>query len=545
MKRTFAICAAVLAAIMVVASCGTARKAGYSDSFEKKKNRNKVWVGISRNGMPENSRKNYAKCIHDAGAAIYFFPTYPANDSVIGSYLDKVHCLIIPGSTSKDTAGRMDYDLQIVQAAYDRQMPLFGICFGHQTINKAFGGKITRVAKSYPKSELQHAIYVDGKNVGSISEAHSISIDTTSVLYKIYGTDSLMVNTSHRYCTTQVPEYLKITAKAPDGVVEALEAPHILGLQFHPEYMYGRMKLKKHLKYFNYVKEEGAKYKALQAESPWSREGSWYKPKNAVDTNFADVFYLVSTNILRDTALNGSIRYRASLTDEQKTILGYEIAHMEKNAFNDSLNFFSPLYHQYTMDAVGLDKEEFLKVFQKIADETYEAFCYYFDNLRGNRKFVLAGFSQGAQLTKEIVKRMTPQQREKMAAAYLLGWGVNDQDLQNPAIVPAKGAFDKGVVVSFNTVSDNEGIWNVVMDNASYCINPVNWKTDDTPATFTYKGKSYKIHLDPATKVLVVDGFEKEQLPFAEPWPANCLHHYEIMFYNQALNQNAKDRLYR
>ena len=265
MKRSFAVVSSLLLVLFLAASCGTARKAGYSDSFSKSKNRDKVFVGIARNGMPDKSRRNYVKCIHDAGAAVYFFPTYPANDSIMNSYLDKVDCLIIPGSTGADTSGRAEYDMRIVKAAHERNLPLFGICFGHQIINKAFGGQISRISNAYPETNLEHAIYVDGKNIGCISEAHSIAIDSSSVMYGIYGTDSLMVNTSHRYCATDVPDSLKVVATAPDGVVEALEAPYILGVQFHPEYMYGRMHLKKHLRYFKYVEQEGRRYKNKKA----------------------------------------------------------------------------------------------------------------------------------------------------------------------------------------------------------------------------------------------------------------------------------------
>lgn len=547
MKRVFGVLTASLAvvsAIVIVASCGVAKR-GYSDSFDKRKNRDKVWVGISKNGMPDDKKANFAKCIHDAGAAVYFFPTYPENDSILNSYLDRVNCLIVPGSTSNDAPNRIETDMHIIRTAFDRQMPLLGICFGHQVISHSFGGDITRISKCFPESTIQHAIYDGDTNLGVRMEAHPISIDTTSILYSIYGTDSLGVNTSHRYCTFSVPDNLKVVAKAPDGVIEAYEATNIMGLQFHPEYMYGYMGLEKHLKIFKHLIQEGQKYRESQKTGWWSRDYNWYKSEKPVDTSFADVFYLVSTNIMRDTLYDGTVRYRASLTDTQKATLKQEISYMENRVFCDSLNFFSPYYHQYTMDAVGLTKDEFKDVEGPVADETYDAFCYYFDNLNGGRPFILAGFSQGAQLVKEIVKRMTPQQKEKMAAAYLLGWGLNDDDLKNPNIVPAKNAFDKGVTVSFNTVASLDGIWGAVMDDASVCINPLNWKTDATPATVKYHGQDVTVHLDPVNKVLIAEGFKKEPLPFVEPWPADCLHHYEIMFYNPFLNQNAKDRIYR
>lgn len=248
----------ILSIILIAVSCGVSRKASKAETA----GREKIVVGISRNGIPEYKRDNFRKCIHDAGAEVFFFPTYPENDSVTNAYLDKVDCLIIPGTGADDTVGRKYYDARIIKAAMARRMPLFGICEGHQRINQVLGGTIDKVAEYYPESKIKHSIVVDGKNIGAVSEAHVAIVDTNSVLYSIFGEDSLMVNTSHRYCARNIPSSLTVTAVAPDGVVEALEAPGILCLQFHPEYMYGNMGLAKFLKYFEYVVAEGRKYRS-------------------------------------------------------------------------------------------------------------------------------------------------------------------------------------------------------------------------------------------------------------------------------------------
>ena len=209
------------------------------------------------------------------------------------------------------------------------------------------------------------------------------------------------------------------------------------------------------------------------------------------------------------------------------------------------LEFASPYYHQFTFDALSLPEEEYKKISAEVAQEAYEAFTYYYDNFNGGRPFILAGFSQGALLVKEILKLMTPAQREKMAVAYVLGYGINEEDLKSPAIVPAKGAYDKGVTVSFNTVASPDGVWDAVMDGAVCCINPLNWSTDTTAAETVYHGQKVNVRVNRQSSVLVAEGFKKEPLMFVEPWPEDCLHHYEIHFYADALCQNAKDRVYR
>lgn len=253
----------MLSVILAVASCGVSRKSQKQSLAEKER----IVVGISRNGVPQFKRDNFAKCIRDAGAEVYFFPTYPENDSIANAYLDKVDCLIIPGSGATDTTGRKYYDARIIKAAMARKMPLFGICEGHQRINQVLGGTVDLVADYYPESTIRHKIVVNGENIGAQSEAHVAIVDRNSTLYSIFGEDSLMVNTSHKYCARNIPSSLKVTATAPDGVVEALEAPGILCLQFHPEYMYGNMGLEKFLKYFEYVVAQGRKYRESRPDS--------------------------------------------------------------------------------------------------------------------------------------------------------------------------------------------------------------------------------------------------------------------------------------
>ncbi len=273
--------------------------------------------------------------------------------------------------------------------------------------------------------------------------------------------------------------------------------------------------------------------------SPWADEENWYERTREFNEEYPDVFYLVSTNILHE---EGSLI--AKNTPEEKATLEREMRHIEKKVFRDSLNVFAPYYHQHTMDAMSLEKNEFDALAEKITDEVYEAFRYYLRHLNGGRPVILVGFSQGAMLTKELLKRMTPSEYERIAAAYILGWGLSSEDVQNPQVRPAQGADDTGVCISINSVSDTSAVWTPVLNNAVYSINPVNWKTDSTPASFEYKGQMLSVSLDTASMVLVVSGFEEPELPFQSVWPSGCLHFYEIQFYNEFLRHNAINRVH-
>lgn len=266
----------------------------------------------------------------------------------------------------------------------------------------------------------------------------------------------------------------------------------------------------------------------------WDDREAWYQSTREFNPLFPDVFYLVSTNIISE---EGSLLARN--TPEEKKILSREMKHMEVRVFTDSLNFFAPYYHQHTMEAMSLGKEEFLRLAEGIEDEVYAAFRYYMEHFNCGRPVVLVGFSQGAMLAKNLLKRMTPQEFSHIAAAYILGWGLNEEDVSDPQVRPAERADDVGVCISFNSVADTTAIWRDVFDEAAYSINPVNWKTDSTSAQFEYKGQMLSASLDTTVKVLVISGFKPTELAFTPFWPAGCYHFYEIQFYNSFLWHNA------
>jgi len=264
----------------------------------------------------------------------------------------------------------------------------------------------------------------------------------------------------------------------------------------------------------------------------------WYINRKGFD---ADVFYLVSTNIGHEEDENGNTLYRALNTEEEKQVLAVEMAHIENKVFPDSLNFFAPYYHQHTLEAI--DYADYPKLVSDIADEVYSAYRYYLRHFNEGRPVILVGFSQGALLAKEVLKRMTDSEYSHIAASYILGWGLNSEDVKSDHIRPAESSDDCGVCISFNSVADTSGRWKAIMDDACYSINPVNWCTKSDSACFEYKGQKLTVQLDTAKCLLVVKDFCEPELPFIPIWPKGCLHFYEIQFYNDFLNSNALLRL--
>jgi putative glutamine amidotransferase len=232
----------------VVSSCGVGSRLGNE----------KVTVGICKNGSRQETIDYFKKCVKDAGAKPCFFPIYATTDELAKEFVSSVDAVIIPGKAGGDTTGRGKYDLKVIRAAMDQGKPILGICLGHQEINSAYKGKIGKNVDMFPESEIRHMDKEDGYNVGLNSEAHPITIDTTSRLYKILGEERIMVNTSHNFSITEVGEGLKVVATGDDGVIEAIEdnSRNVMGVQFHPEYLYGKFKIKRFRAIFKNLVEE-------------------------------------------------------------------------------------------------------------------------------------------------------------------------------------------------------------------------------------------------------------------------------------------------
>ena len=284
-----------------------------------------------------------------------------------------------------------------------------------------------------------------------------------------------------------------------------------------------------------------------QCECFFAADTNWYDSGAAVNDNWVDVFYISSVEVLSSKDSLGNVSYRSVLSPAEKGAIGNEYSFVNGKIFRDSLNFFAPYYHQFTMESLGLPAKQFrTEVFNRVEEEIHQAFDYYMEQLNNGRRFILAGFSQGGMLTLSLLKHMTDEQYSRMVAAYVLGYGISQADLDCKHIVPACDRYSTGVTVSFNSVADASQIWPVVYNGSMACINPVNWRTDTVPAQVSYKGRDLEVAVDSYFNVLVVKGFDpsKDPLPFTAPWPEGCLHNKEIKFYNDCLYRNALDRAY-
>jgi putative glutamine amidotransferase len=212
-------------------------------------------IGIT---LDIQSSGSFSKRPHHALRVHYFQAVLAAGGLPVGiphllealpDYLEQVGGLVVPGGgfASPDSwyvdlsepkpypdSPRLAFDLAVLQQALDRDVPLLGICAGMQELACVSGAKMTRnVAK-------HHATSIDHLNQAPAERyAHDVTVESGSRLASIVGAGSLAVNTAHREAVVSVPSTVRVAARAPDGVIEAIELPKhrfALGVQWHPEF---------------------------------------------------------------------------------------------------------------------------------------------------------------------------------------------------------------------------------------------------------------------------------------------------------------------
>ena len=126
--------------------------------------------------------------------------------------------------TVKIDAVRDRSDLLLARAALSSGKPVLAICRGEQLMNVVLGGTLYQDIPTQVDTFIKHSGF-----------DHRIGVEKGSVLYQIFGQDSLSVNSSHHQAVKDPAPGIRISAYAPDGVVEAYEYEHVLSVQFHPE----------------------------------------------------------------------------------------------------------------------------------------------------------------------------------------------------------------------------------------------------------------------------------------------------------------------
>jgi putative glutamine amidotransferase len=129
--------------------------------------------------------------------------------------------------------GREEFDRRLMRNIAKRRMPVFGIGVGIQLLNVAQGGTLLlHIPEDMPKA-LPHKDLIDP------AHRHGLEVAQNSLMERVYGDGEIRVNSTHHMCIDEVAKGFSVTARCPDGVIEAIESNiedwFALGTQFHPE----------------------------------------------------------------------------------------------------------------------------------------------------------------------------------------------------------------------------------------------------------------------------------------------------------------------
>lgn len=207
-------------------------------------------IGITANYADGEGRlsQHYYKSVEKAGGVPVIIPPLADTDTIINT-LERIDALILSGGgdynplfCGEQPSTRLHSinserdlpELLITRLAYNRQMPMLGICRGIQTLAMALGGRVEQDITT-KAGVIKHSQDADRSE-----PTHTVNLKSDSTLRAIFGCDELWVNSFHHQAVADAGDKFCVAAQSPDGVVEAIESSEfkpIIGVQWHPECM--------------------------------------------------------------------------------------------------------------------------------------------------------------------------------------------------------------------------------------------------------------------------------------------------------------------
>jgi len=192
----------------------------------------------------------YVAAVHEAGGIPIIIPIglesrYPArvfellNGLVIsgGGDIDPNRYGDILTTTLKMVEPKKDQtEIDLFNLAFNKNIPVFGICRGAQLMNVALDGTLYQDVTGQVRMALNH-----DPDFPHEEPSHEVRIERDSKLYKALGESSIWVNSWHHQAMKLHGKGLLVSARASDGVIEAIEHPNkkwVIGVQWHPELMW-------------------------------------------------------------------------------------------------------------------------------------------------------------------------------------------------------------------------------------------------------------------------------------------------------------------
>lgn len=281
----------------------------------------------------------------------------------------------------------------------------------------------------------------------------------------------------------------------------------------------------------------------------------------------ADVFYVYPTIYTQKSPPNMDIN------DPELRENAVGLLNAQAGVYAPHANLFAPFYRQQTaatqsMEANNGGKNAFEdQDFRLGYADVEQAFDYYIQNLNQGRPFILAGHSQGSMVIIELLRNRlnSTELQERFIAAYAIGYSLTREDLEKyPWMKLASGETDTGVIITYNTQAPDAGPSPVLLEGA-VAINPLNWRTDATPADRKMNKKAVFFNDAKGTVIAKVPNFcsaavdeksgallvmdlqyvdaEEVDLINLGRWSQGVYHRFDYAFFYENLKENVKKRI--
>lgn len=212
-------------------------------------------IGLTSNFDFLNNKKiikvnnTYVNAVESGGGVPIIIPIIKELED-IDRHLDIINGLIFTGGEDVSSLlfgeepmkevdticmARDKMEMELFKRAYERGIPILGICRGMQLINVSLGGTL------YQDINIQLPDSLGHRCTFNIHQGyHNINILDNSILFNIFNVKKLAVNSNHHQSIKKLGENLRTTSITSDGIIESIESINdkfVLGVQFHPEAM--------------------------------------------------------------------------------------------------------------------------------------------------------------------------------------------------------------------------------------------------------------------------------------------------------------------
>ena len=219
------------------------------ENFPEAENRPVIGITANYSDIDATVRDRYYKQIINAGGVPVIIPPI-ADTAIVADTLEKVDGILLTGGGDYNplwcgeepspklhniNKERDAAELILTRLAYNKQIPMLGICRGIQTLAMALGGHVAQDISS--QATIKHSQDADREEA-----THSVIIEEGSILFSIYHNriGSLPVNSFHHQAVDNPGSLFRATAHSKDGIIEAIESTeykNVMGVQWHPEWL--------------------------------------------------------------------------------------------------------------------------------------------------------------------------------------------------------------------------------------------------------------------------------------------------------------------